>query len=632
MNRNYFGYTGFAIFIAMCLCLSSSTPVEAQMVRCYLHVRNSNTCDRDGGWVYRTALGHVETCAAGHRYWGCHAYSRTTHANCRAPATTPAPTTRQTTSQTTTRQTTTRQTTTRQSQSQTPQQEQTPRRQQPQESCKKPTLTLKKLVIGRSATDSAGLNVPITFITDTKTSCQVKAEITYYGSQPPNTCEITSGSWSVTMTHGFRVSGQASETTEGSGYSKVWKYEATFTDSRSDVISSSSDKYAARNKERIRLNLTFTGTHSGGTVTKSAQIIQDQVDGMRQEYIDYNLHHTLRVLPSRGWFVETLSVTAPDGSSTFTVSPRDSDYNSYKNSFSSGSKKPQEAFYNWGHYDYLIDSKTEANYAIWMQHVDKRQLGLRSEVITCRYRPPHHNKRVGGVIHSTHQYGYALDVRGSHKSDGTEMSKTEREKMELAARDAGARHYYISGIPHVHADWAPTWWDDHRDNSGAQLRDMAAARDASRPSTTSNNGGSDDNDDSSSDSSDDSSSTTSTTTSPTVSNNGGGTGGGTGGSDTRVRCGHGNACSRGGYASSREAHKTTCPAGHSYYTCSATGTSRHANCRARGNGEVRCGNGSWCRSGGWASSRNAHKVTCAAGHSYWGCNPTQVSRHRNCRR
>ena len=132
-------------------------------------------------------------------------------------------------------------------------------------------------------------------------------------------------------------------------------------------------------------------------------------------------------------------------------------------------------------------------------------------------------------------------------------------------------------------------------------------------------------------------SASSTTTSPTVSSGGGtvssgGGGTGTGGSDTRVRCGHGNACSRGGYASSRNAHKTTCPAGHSYYTCSATGNSRHANCRARRSGEVRCGNGSWCRSGGWASSRNAHKVTCAAGHSYWGCNPTQVNRHHNCRR
>ena len=125
-----------------------------------------------------------------------------------------------------------------------------------------------------------------------------------------------------------------------------------------------------------------------------------------------------------------------------------------------------------------------------------------------------------------------------------------------------------------------------------------------------------------------------TTESNTVSSGGGtvSSGGSTGGSDTRVRCGHGNACSLGGYASSREAHKITCPAGHRYYKCSATGNSRHANCRAQRSGEVRCGYGSWCRSGGWASSRNAHKVTCAAGHSYWGCNPTQVRRHRNCRR
>lgn len=122
-----------------------------------------------------------------------------------------------------------------------------------------------------------------------------------------------------------------------------------------------------------------------------------------------------------------------------------------------------------------------------------------------------------------------------------------------------------------------------------------------------------------------------TTTSPTVQNNGGNTGGTGGTSSDRVRCGHGNACSRGGYASSRYAHKVTCPAGHRYYECSATGTSRHANCRAQGSGEVRCARNSWCRSGGWASSRNAHQTTCSAGHTYWSCSPTEVRRHRNCR-
>ena len=125
-----------------------------------------------------------------------------------------------------------------------------------------------------------------------------------------------------------------------------------------------------------------------------------------------------------------------------------------------------------------------------------------------------------------------------------------------------------------------------------------------------------------------------TTTSPTVQNNGGGTTGSTTGgtSADRVRCGHGrngNACSRGGWASSREAHKTTCPAGHRYYACSEGGASKHANCRTRRSGEVRCAQGSYCRSGGWASSRNAHQTTCAAGHTYWSCWPLSVSRHRH---
>ena len=118
-----------------------------------------------------------------------------------------------------------------------------------------------------------------------------------------------------------------------------------------------------------------------------------------------------------------------------------------------------------------------------------------------------------------------------------------------------------------------------------------------------------------------------TTTSPTVSS-GGGSGGTTGGtSSDRVRCGHSN-CQRGGWASSREAHKTTCPAGHRYYECSLRGNRFHANCRARRSGEVRCARGSWCRSGGYASSRNAHQTTCGRGHTYWSCWPSSVSRHR----
>lgn len=122
----------------------------------------------------------------------------------------------------------------------------------------------------------------------------------------------------------------------------------------------------------------------------------------------------------------------------------------------------------------------------------------------------------------------------------------------------------------------------------------------------------------------------STTTSPTVSSGGGGggtvsSGGGTGGSDTRVRCGNGSSCSRGGYASSREAHKTTCPAGHRYYGCYRT--SWHDRCRAPSSGEVQCGN-SGCNRGGVASSRTAHKTTCRRGHTYWSCNRWLSRIHR----
>ena len=612
MNRKYFAYAIIAILIALSigvLAISlgvhfSSAPVVAQEVPTEPPPSPPSTpdslappsppppvstrticagwldlwCDRsldsetgeiDGDDRYL----HYIPCAAGHKHWSCNLFARRRHANCRAPA--PRQTTTQTVRQTSSSQA--------QSPSSPSPPSQNPPASPPQSSCKKPTLMLKKLVIGRSAIDFPTLKVPYTFITDTKTSCKVKAEITYNGSQPPNTCEITSGSWSVTMTHGFRVSGTPTVTPSGSGFSKVWKYEATFTDSRSDAMSSSA-KYAARGKERIGLNLTFTGTYSGGTVTKSAQVTQDQIDGMRQEYIDYNLHRTLKVLPSRGWFKSTLNVTAPDGSSTFTVSSRDSLYNSYKKTFSGSSKKPQEAFYNWGYYDYVLESKTDANYAIWMQHVDKVQPGLRSQVITCRYRPPHHNRRVDGAEYSTHQYGYALDVRGSHKADGSTMSSTERVRMRDAAYDktkrretADARLAYISGIPHVHADWAPTWWDDHRKSSSAQLRDMTEARDARRPSSTSSPAPDNNDDDDSGDSGgggDSAPAAPAAPAAPSVSPPTKPT------KPTTVRCGNRwrgpGRCSSGGRASSRTAHESTCGAGHTYWGCNRTAVEWHA--------------------------------------------------------
>ena len=610
MNRKYFAYAIIAILIAIFVGLHlSSAPAEARWVRCHMNLAIP-PCDRDGGWVRSTDyFKHRVKCRAGHTYWICHAPSRREHSwsRCRAPAPTPAPTPAPAPTPTPAPAPTP----TPAPRAQTPSQPvQTPPASPQQQSCTAPTLTYKKWVIGRSATDFSTTDKPTTFITNEKTSCTVKVEVSYNGSQGPNTCELTGVSVTVTMSHGFTVSGTPTVTPSGSGFSKVWKYEATFTGGTPQMINcdSGTGKYGTRGGNPITVTINATGTYSGGTVTLLEKMVkQDERDGMRQEYIDYNLHRTLKVLPSRGWFKSTLNVTAPDGSSTFTVSPRDSHYNAYKKTFPRRKSDNQEAFYNWGHYDYVIDSKTEANYAVWMQHVDKVQSGLRSEIITCRYRHPRHNRKIGGAEYSTHQYGYALDVRGKRKADGTKMSKTEREimrdaanhKTDAAAEDADARLAYISGIPHVHADWAPTWWNAHRTSASAQLRDMTEARDARRPSTTNNNGGSSDDDDEDEDEDDDSDSDSggSGDTAPAAPERPT--------TPTTVACGNrwrgDGACSSGGRASSRTAHESTCGAGHTYWSCNRTAVAWHATsytCTRSGCGQTytKCskGNGS-CR-------------------------------------
>ena len=98
--------------------------------------------------------------------------------------------------------------------------------------------------------------------------------------------------------------------------------------------------------------------------------------------------------------------------------------------------------------------------------------------------------------------------------------------------------------------------------------------------------------------------------------NGGGTGGGdsstdngrnSGDSSTRVRCGNTNrgagACTSGGYASSRTAHRTTCSAGHTYWNCNRTAAAWHATshtCTRSGCGQTytNCSKGNGTCSGG----------------------------------
>ncbi len=97
-------------------------------------------------------------------------------------------------------------------------------------------------------------------------------------------------------------------------------------------------------------------------------------------------------------------------------------------------------------------------------------------------------------------------------------------------------------------------------------------------------------------------------------------------------CGNSNAgagaCSVGGKAPSANAHRTTCLAGHTYWSCNAQAVITHSRHTAP---LVACGNSNAgagaCSQGGRVVSLNAHQVRCLAGHTYWSCNPVAKQTH-----
>lgn len=638
MNRKYFAYAILAILIAFSigvLAISlgvhfSSAPVAAQEVpteppasppstpdspasppaspppapaRVLCSFANLNGvfhCDFGGYVTSRNPHEHLKQCDAGHWYYECWDWARRVHTahNAPAPAPTPAPAPAPTPSSRA------------QSPSQSP--SQNPPASPPQSSCTPPSIKFKSWAVGRSSGTAA--TVPLSFITTDETTCKVKFEVTYDGSHNPSTtCEITSGAWTVNMSHEFTVSGDPTETAPGEGFSKVWTYEATLKGPGNSTAACSGtyDPYPGRGDKPMDMTVTFTGTHSRGTVSLELKLKQDEKDGIRQEHVDYGQ----LVIPAR-------------------------------NEISAGAARTG---YNHGHYNYLIDLGLDGMREAWAKWCNPSFTGD-SLHVTSAYRHPYHNFQHAGAklkyLDGLHQYGCALDVRGkavNAKGESVRFSLAVNKHMDLdgdqdiddadrdlivsAGREATGSTFQSWKYPapryHVHADWRPSYWKPSR----ARTKIGSAGTVYTRPSSSNN-------DDDSGDSGGGGDSapaapaapttpatpktTPTTPTTPAAPSN-------------LVRCGHGrngNACSRGGWASSREAHKVTCPAGHRYYECSLNGNRFHANCRARRSGEVRCAKGSWCRSGGWASSRNAHQTTCGQGHTYWSCWPRSVSYHR----
>lgn len=568
MNRKYFGCVGLAIFIAMCLCISSSAPVDAQRTLCdYARIFGVANCDLGGYVTTRNPRQHMKQCDAGHWYWSCWTHARRVHTAHNAPA--PQPTTRRTTA------TTTRATTTRQSQSQSPSRpaQNTPANP-PQQSCTAPTVTFKKLTIGQSSE-----TIATTFITDTETTCEVEAEVTYDGSQPPNTCEITGATWTVTMSHGFTVdSSTVDSDPEGSGFSKVWKYKATLNGNAHQEENEcnpnleppdpgSKTDYPGRDAIRMYLTIRFTGTTSdGGTVTRLLTVTQDQKDGLRQEYVDHNRN----VVPSRDKF------TATDAGRV----------------------------YNWGHYPYMINLGLDSMRAAWASHcVNLTKTDL---IVKSGYRHPHHNVYciVGPgdpptSAHGLHQYGCALDIGGkivykNGKVDGSKTSlpdangdgnitSADRTALKDAALKAGSHRYrkiYTTG--HVHADWRPYNWIPPAGSSLGSPRTIKT-----KPKASSNNGGDNDGGSDDDDGADGGTSTDAAPAAPAAP---------TTSTPTTVACGY-SGCALGGRASSRTAHQSTCPRGHVFWTCkrgTGYGNDYHGDrtCVRSGCGETftRCSN------------------------------------------
>lgn len=67
-------------------------------------------------------------------------------------------------------------------------------------------------------------------------------------------------------------------------------------------------------------------------------------------------------------------------------------------------------------------------------------------------------------------------------------------------------------------------------------------------------------------------------------------------------------------------HATTCPAGHTYYTCNPDAVSAHSWHRAS---PVMCPANAWTNCRGTVS----HATVCGEGHTYYTCNPSAVSAH-----
>ena len=163
----------------------------------------------------------------------------------------------------------------------------------------------------------------------------------------------------------------------------------------------------------------------------SKTLTQDEIDQMRQEYVDHDID-----VPSRDSFTNDADLFA-----IYVTPSQDEDYS------------------------YLVYDNLAGRHADWADECEKilkkskpnATVTADNLVVSSGYRSPEHNRHhgVGGKIGSKHQYGIALDITTIDlNGDGSVTKSEDGPLMRNAADSAGAGYVnYASYNTIVHADW-----------------------------------------------------------------------------------------------------------------------------------------------------------------------------------
>ena len=323
----------------------------------------------------------------------------------------------------------------------------------------KPSVTFKEWQIGRSQKSSDSSNTaPNSFITSTETTCRFIASVGYNGNQGDSVSPIdpSTVSWSVmdadpsslsldTASVSTNWSGKhPSKLDPGTSFNVVGTINVP-TFSRNTSCSHSDDDRLLRvprhrGGTKLGFSLKFmASTEDGQSVETTLALKADQIDRVRQEYVDYN-----KPIPVR-----------------------------------SDSRWQNQDTYDFGHYQIMLNYLLSSNPQKWVDGINRLKGAnvdtflVSDFVVTSGFRHPHHNFEHAGstASMSSHMYGYAMDVRGKALAGGKLLdingdkrnTARDREIMTIAAESVHARYTDVyPSSKHVHADWAPSDWKDRQ--------------------------------------------------------------------------------------------------------------------------------------------------------------------------